>query len=132
MTRQEAEKLIEALVTLRESATDEQALTAIDIYPKWQEGNSYIIGSRVVYDGVLYRVLQEHTSQADWTPDVAVSLFTKVLIPDDTQIYDWEQPESTNPYKLGDKVRYEGQVWISTVDNNIWQPGVYGWEVYSE
>lgn len=129
MTRDEAKKLIEALVALRESATDEQALNAVNIYPKWAEGKEYKANERVLFDEVLYKVLQDHTSQADWTLTNAPSLFAKVLIPSEDKIYDWEQPESTNPYMIGDKVMYNGQVWISTVDNNIWQPGVYGWEV---
>ena len=116
------------IVTLRESATDERALEAVPIYPAWKESKSYTVGERIRYNGILYKVLQAHTSQEDWTPDVAVSLFAKVLIYDPTTIHAWEQPESTNPYKKGDKVTHNGFTWISTVDNNVWEPGVYGWE----
>lgn len=108
--------------------TDEQAAKAPRLYPAWNESESYAVGERIRYNGILYKVLQAHTSQEDWTPDVAVSLFTKVLIPDQSTIPAWEQPESTNPYKKGDKVTHNGFTWISTVDNNVWEPGVYGWE----
>lgn len=128
MTRQEARASVESIVKLRESATDEQALESIPIYPAWQENKSYTSGERVRYNEVLYKVLQNHTSQADWTPDVAVSLFAKVLIEDPDIISEWVQPDSTNPYQTGDKVTYNGTTWVSTVDNNVWEPGVYGWK----
>lgn len=82
----------------------------------------------MLYDSVLYKVLQAHTSQADWMPDVSVSLFAKILIPDPTVIPEWEQPESTNPYMKGDKVTHNGKTWVSNIDNNVWEPGVYGWD----
>lgn len=128
MTRQEAEQFVQSIVTIRESATDERALEAVPIYPAWKTSKSYIVGERIRYNGILYKVLQAHTSQEDWTPDVAVSLFAKVLISYPTTIPAWEQPESTNPYKKGDKVTHNGSTWISTIDNNVWEPGVYGWE----
>ena len=127
MTRKEAQAFVESIVKLRESATDEQALESIPIYPSWQENKSYTSGERVRYNDVLYKVLQDHTSQADWTPDVAVSLFAKVLIEDPDIISEWEQPDSTNAYMVGDKVTHNGKTWVSDVDNNVWEPGVYGW-----
>ena len=127
MTRAEAEAIIAALVTLREAATDKQALSVPVLYPTWRSGINYVTGERVSYNNTLYKVLQAHTSQNDWTPDTAVSLFTKVLIPDETVIPEWEQPDSTNPYAKGDKVLHNGKTWISDIDNNVWEPGVYGW-----
>lgn len=129
MKLEEAKKIIEALVTLRESATDEQALAVPSLYPAWRSDTAYTTGERVLYNETLYKVLQDHTSQADWTPEAAPSLFAKVLIPDANVIPEWEQPESTNPYQTGDKVTYDGQTWISIADNNVWKPGEYGWEV---
>lgn len=129
MTRSEAQAFISAFVSLRESATDEQALSSISIYPKWKEDNEYSTGERVRYDGALYKVLQNHTSQTDWTPDVAPSLFSQVLIHDPEIIPEWVQPDSTNPYQIGDKVIHNGSTWVSTIDNNVWEPGVYGWEI---
>lgn len=127
MTREEAQKIIEALVILRESASDANALNAVALYPAWRESVTYTTGQRMRYDGTLYRVLQNHTSQADWTPDAAPSLFAKVLIPEAETILEWEQPDSTNPYMQGDKVTHNGKTWVSDIDGNVWEPGVYGW-----
>ena len=128
MTLEEAKAIIDALVTLRNSAADEQALKASALYPKWKVGTDYQKDERVLYNNILYKVLTDHTSQADWTPDAAPSLFAKVLIPDKNVIPEWEQPESTNPYSKGDKVTHNGKTWRSTIDGNVWEPGVYGWE----
>lgn len=128
MTLEEAKAIIDALVTLRNSATDEQALKASALYPKWKVGTDYQKDERVLYDDILYKVLTDHTSQTDWTPDAASSLFAKVLIPDKNVIPEWEQPESTNPYGKGNKVTHNGKTWLSTTDGNVWEPGVYGWE----
>jgi hypothetical protein len=128
MRYEEAKAIIEALVTLRESATDEQAAQVPAIYPMWREGVEYPDGARVQHKGTLYRCTTAHASQADWAPDAAPSLFAKVLIPDADVIPAWEQPESTNPYMTGDKVEHDGRVWVSLVDNNVWEPSVYGWE----
>lgn len=132
MTLEEAKAIIDALVTLRNSATDEQALKASALYPKWKVGTAYQKDERVLYNDILYKVLTDHTSQADWTPDAAPSLFAKVLIPDKNVIPEWEQPESTNPYSKGDKVTHNGKTWQSTIDSNVWEPGVYGWEEITE
>lgn len=125
MTRAEAEKIIAALVALRESATDEQALTVPVLYPTWRAEIEYITGERVLREGVLYKVLMNHTSQETWTPESSPSLFAKVLIPGG--IPAWEQPGSTNAYMTGDKVTHNGKTWVSNVDNNSWEPGVFGW-----
>lgn len=111
-----------------QSLDDTDALDAVQLYPNWQSGVAYEVDLRVQYHGILYRVLQAHTSKETWTPDVSPSLFAKVLIPDPTVIPEWEQPESTNPYMKGDKVSHNGKTWVSTIDNNVWEPGVYGWE----
>lgn len=132
MTLEEVKAIIDALVTLRNSAADEQALKASALYPKWKVDTDYQKGERVLCDDILYKVLTDHTSQADWTPDAAPSLFAKVLIPDKNVIPEWEQPESTNPYSKGDKVTHNGKTWRSTIDGNVWEPGVYGWEEITE
>ena len=127
MTRAEAEAIVAALVTLRESATDEQALSVPVLYPAWRSGVAYVTGQRVLHNAVLYKVLQDHTSQDDWTPDAASSLFAQVLIPDADVIPEWVQPDSTNAYANGDKVTHNGKTWVSDYDNNVWEPGVFGW-----
>ena len=111
-----------------ESLDDSDALNAVELYPEWKPNMEYMIGQRLKYDSTLYRVLQTHTSQQTWTPDVAPSLFALVLIPDPDAIPEWVQPDSTNPYMTGDKVTHNGTTWVSTIDNNVWEPGVYGWE----
>lgn len=123
----EAREFRAQFLKLRGMATDEQSLQVPNLYPVWKENVNYVIGDRVLYNEVLYKVLQSHTSQTDWTPDVAASLFAKVLIPDVNIIPEWEQPNSTNPYMMGDKVIHKDKTWISNVDNNVWEPGVYGW-----
>lgn len=127
MTRAKAEAFIASLVKLRESATDEQALAVPVLYPAWRSGVDYVAGARLLYNGTLYKVLQAHTSQETWTPDAATSLFANVLIPDPDVIPEWVQPDSTNPYMAGDKVMHNGKTWVSDIDNNVWEPGVYGW-----
>lgn len=113
--------------------TDEQALTVPIIYPAWSgEGVDYKVGDRVLYGGVLYRCITAHTSQAAWTPTDAPSLWTKVLIPTPGEIPEWEQPSSTNPYSKGDKVKYNGKIWVSDIDGNVWAPGTYGWSEVTE
>ena len=108
--------------------TDEQAAEYKVIYPQWSgNGVSYSVGDRRQYDGALYKCLQAHASQDDWTPTAAPSLWAKVLIPDPGTISPWEQPDSTNPYMAGDKVTHNGKTWVSDIDNNVWEPGEYGW-----
>ena len=111
--------------------TDEQAASVPALYSAWETGTAYNAGDRRTYGGVLYKCLQAHTSQDDWTPDVAVSLWATVLIPDPDVIPDWVQPDSTNAYMTGDKVRYNGVVYRSLIDNNVWSPDAYpaGWEI---
>lgn len=128
MTRNEARLFIEAFVKLRNMATDEMSLQVPNLYPTWKSEVEYKAGDRILYNDILYKVLQDHISQEAWTPVDASSLFAKVLIPDAEVIPEWEQPGSTNAYMTGDTVSYEGKTYISTVDNNVWKPTEYGWE----
>ncbi len=100
-----------------------------ELYPEWfGEGATYKTGERIRYQGVLHKVLQSHPSQEAWTPDNSPSLFAKVLIPDEGNIPNWEQPESTNGYAAGDKVQHKGETWESLIDGNVWEPGEIGTE----
>lgn len=108
--------------------TDEQALQVTQLYPPWDASAAYTADQRVRYADTLYKCLQAHTAQADWTPSAAPSLWAKVLTDPAGAILPWEQPDSTNPYARGDKVTHNGKTWISTVDSNVWEPGVYGWQ----
>lgn len=115
--------------------TDEKAMEIADLYPEWETMRAYKVDEILKYgvntDGEtqLYKVVQAHTSQADWTPDTAASLYKKIGFTDEG-VSIWTQPlGATDAYMTGDVVSFEDQIWISTVDNNVWQPGVYGWEV---
>lgn len=109
--------------------SDYMALQYTELFPAWDSsGIAYKGNDRVRYNGTLYKVVQDHISQADWTPDVAPSLFARVLIPETSVIPEWTQPDSTNAYSIGDKVSRNGKTWESVVDNNVWEPGVVGAE----
>lgn len=104
--------------------TDEDAEKVKILYPKWSgNGIQYIKNERVRYEGILYRVLQDHVSQVTWNPIDAPSLFDRVLKPV-TGPTDWIQPGSTNGYMTGDQVIYNGIIYESLIDNNIWEPGI--------
>ena len=127
MTREKAYKFREMIEKASASLEDSDALEAVELFPAWAVDKTYAVGDRVQYVGVLYSCLQAHTAQETWNPGAAASLWAEVLIPDHEQIPDWKQPESTNPYKKGDKVRHNSKVWVSDIDGNVWEPGVYGW-----
>ena len=126
MKREQAKQLRKLLEKQTEAMTGEQILDYPDCVEKWKTGISYTAGKRLEYGGAIYKVLQDHASQSDWTPDTAASLYAKVLIPDPCVIPEWEQPGSTNGYSTGDKVSHNGQTWESLVDNNVWEPGATG------
>ena len=127
MTRAEAEAIIAAIVSLRESATDEQALKVPSLYPAWKPGIDYRAGDRVQHRGVLYKVLQAHTSQADWTPDATPALWVVVSI---EEYPEWVQPTGAHDaYNTGDKVSYNGKHYVCTIDSNTYAPDVYGWKI---
>lgn len=117
------------------SISDGAALKMPELFPHWN-GNSkkYVLGDKVLYNDVLYKVLQNHTSQETWTPEAAPSLFAKVLTSTTGEILEWEQPSSTNPYMKGDKVKFKGKIYESVIDNNVWSPDAYpqGWKEVEE
>lgn len=127
-----ARKLRPIIEKAAASLDDTTALEAVELFPEWNSAATYAKDDRVRYAEVLYKCLTAHTAQADWTPVAAPSLWAKVLIPDENVIPEWEQPDSTNPYMIGDKVMYNGSVWESTVDNNVWTPDAYGWQEVTE
>jgi len=122
----ELRTIIESLA--QDNMNDEDALDAVELFQAWTgDAEAYAVDERVRYDGILYKCLQNHTSQPSWTPTDAPSLWARVLIPVPVVIPDWVQPGSTNPYMTGDKVKHNEKIWISIIDNNVWEPGVYGW-----
>ena len=108
--------------------SDEDAVEFADLFEQWSgDGKELKVGDRVAFAGKLWKVLQAHTSQWEWTPTTAPSLFAEVLNPDDPDvIVEWTQPESTNGYPKGQLVLHNGEVWKSDVDNNVWEPGTTG------
>lgn len=118
-----------AFVTLAETGVidDETATEHTDLFSPWVEGIAYEVGNIRSYEGDLYRCVQAHTSQSDWTPDKVPALWTKIGDPTE-EFPEWSQPVGAHDaYAKGDKVSFGGKHWESTVDNNVWQPGVYGW-----
>lgn len=112
------------------SLDDEDALEAVQLFPRWNDSAEYKVGDKVRLQNVLYRCLQDHIAQPTWSPIAAPSLWAKVLIPDPEVIPEWEQPDSTNAYQIGDKVMFEGKVYECVIANNIWSPTAYpaGWK----
>lgn len=127
-----AKKIRAAMDAAGAMLTDEQAVRVTTIFPAWDASARYAVGDRVRYGGVLYKCLTVHTAQASWKPTDAPSLWAKVLTDPSGKILPWEQPDSTNPYQKGDKVTHNGKTWVSTVDNNVWEPGAYGWDEVTE
>ena len=121
-----------ALSFLAEGLSDEQALQVSLLFEEFDgNGVAYEVGKRIMYNGVLYKVIQAHTSQVDWTPTAAPSLFAKVINETvDGSIPEFEQPDSTNPYMKGDRVIFNGKVYESLIDNNVYSPSDYpaGWK----
>ena len=100
----------------------------IVLYNPWQSGVAYEVGDKVIYLGNLYECIQAHTSQDDWTPAVVPALWKREGTPG-VEFPDWVQPTGAHDaYAKDDKVSHNDKHWISTIDANIWEPGVYGWE----
>ena len=130
MTWQHLYHLRDMLRKAAASLADADALTAVELFAPWQADTAYTADTRIRYNGKLYRVVQDHTSQSDWTPDLTPALYTEVAEPGTIPV--WRQPTGAqDAYCTGARVRYpdeDGDVWVSTTDNNVWEPGVYGWE----
>lgn len=127
----EAEAIRASINGLAEGATDEKIVDNKAAFPWWNgNGVTYVTDNILRYNDSVYRVLQNHISQNDWTPDVAVSLYVEISVEEFPQ---WVQPTGAHDaYKKGDKVTYDNKHWISTADNNVWQPGVYGWDEWKD
>lgn len=117
-----------------QSLPDDYALEVSALFDEWYPGRECIVGERLRYKGVLYKVIQGHVAQADWTPDAAPSLFAKVPPGQEGNepeegYGEWVQPDSTNGYSMGDRVMHNGKIWESTFDGaNVWEPGAQGTE----
>jgi len=129
ITKHQAYALRNLIEKGSESLPDEDALSGVTLFPHWAAGVAYKIDYRIQYGEKLYRVVQAHTSQADWTPDATPALYTEVAKPGEIPV--WKQPTGAHDaYNKGDKVHYpdeDGPVYVSDIDGNVWEPGVYGW-----
>ena len=126
-----AKKLRPIIEQAAQGLDDQTALEAKCLHPVWAAGAAYAVGHKVQHGGRLWKVLHAHTSQDGWEPENVPALFARVLIPDGETIPEWVQPDSTNPYAKGDKVTHNGKTWVSDYDNNVWEPGVFGWSEVS-
>ena len=137
---QAAEQFRKALQMFAASLTDEKAMEVATIYDPWTEGKAYAVGEFVtcgensVGDPQLYKVVQAHTSQADWKPDMTPALYVAIGL-DEKGYPVWSQPTGAHDaYNKGDIVDYNGTLYQSLIDGNIWSPEAYptGWEVYTK
>lgn len=132
MTPQEKARALRPMIEKAAvSLPDEDALEAVELFPLWAVGIAYEADQRIRYGEKLYRCVQAHNSQSGWEPPAVPALWTEVAKPGEIPV--WRQPTGAqDAYMTGDKVHYptaEDAVYVSTVDNNVWEPGVYGWEV---
>lgn len=124
----EAKAIRAGIEAFSANQTDETLVDNMAAFPYWNgDGVNYSADMLLQYDGSLYRVIQPHTSQADWTPDRVPALFARVSV---EEYPDWVQPTGAHDaYGKGDKVAHNGKHWQSDIDGNVWEPGVYGWSV---
>lgn len=136
---QAAEQFRRALQMFASTLTDEQALEVVAVYDPWQVGKDYKVGERFTYgensvgDPQLYKVNLNHTSQADWLPDKTPNLYTAIGL-NEKGYPVWSQPTgSHDAYNTGDIVDYNGTLYESTIDGNVYSPDAYptGWKVYN-
>ena len=124
MTRGKAKLLRKLIEQLAVTLDDETALTGVELFPPWKL-IAYSVGDRVQYNGTLYKCVQAHTAQSDWTPDATPALWVIVTV---EEWPEWVQPAGAHDaYAKDAKVTHNGERWISDVDSNVWEPGVYGW-----
>jgi hypothetical protein len=125
MTREEALRFRKSIEQAASLQSDEAALENIYLYPSWQSDLTVSIGERYRYGETLYKCVQAHTTQSDWTPGMTPALWSEVSI---DEWPDWVQPTGAqDAYMAGDKVTHNNKHWVSDVDNNVWEPSVYGW-----
>lgn len=104
---------------------DDQAETVTALFPDWETDKAYAVGDRVKYNGLLYRCVQAHTSQSDWTPDITPALWVRTST---EEWPEWIQPTGAHDaYNKGNKVSHNEKHWVSDIDANVYEPGVYGW-----
>lgn len=126
---EKARRLRHKIENLATTMTDEEGLEYVDLFVNWATGTTYALGDRVKFNDTLYKCVQVHTSQDDWTPDLTPALWTVVSV---EEWPEWVQPTGAqDAYMTGDKVTFEGEHYISLIDNNTWSPAAYpaGWQL---
>ncbi len=122
-----------------ENLDDETAMEVVAVFDPWEVGKTYAVGDRLTFgvngvgDPQLYKVNQAHTSQADWMPNVTPALYTAIGL-DDSGYPVWAQPTGAHDaYNKGDVVNYNGTLYQSVIDGNVYSPDAYpaGWTVYT-
>ena len=127
LTESEVSRMLIAQKINTLSVDDNTALRMVEFYPEWASGVAYTTGYKVQRGGKLWRCVQAHTSQADWTPDATPALWVVVSI---DEYPEWVQPTGAHDaYNTGDKVSYNGKHYVCTIDGNAYAPDVYGWEL---
>lgn len=125
MTRGKAKLLRKLIEQLAITLDDETALTGVELFPMWGIDIDYAVDDRVQHESTLYKCVQAHTSQENWTPDATPALWVIVTV---EEWPEWVQPTGAqDAYAKDAKVTHNGERWISDVDSNVWEPGVYGW-----
>ena len=128
MNSRTAMRLRKAIVQASVSLPDDVATDVPELFEPWKTNTDYVIGDRRKYNGTLWKCVQTHHSQDDWTPDVAVSLWARTDDPSE-EWPEWKAPTGAHDaYLIGAKVSHNGKHWINTYDHNIYEPGVYGWD----
>ena len=137
---QAAEQFRKALQMFAASLSDEKAMEVATIYDPWVEGKAYAVGDFLTYgensvgDPQLYKVVQAHSSQPDWKPDTTPALYVAIGL-DEKGYPVWSQPTGAHDaYNKGDIVDYNGTLYRSLIDGNVYSPDAYpaGWELYTE
>ena len=108
---------------------DEEAMNVPSLFDEWKPGITVKAGERRYFAKELYKCVQGHTTQSDWTPDITPALWTKVSLDEWPQ---WVQPTGAHDaYNAGDKVTFEGQHYVSLINGNVWSPTAYpaGWQL---
>ena len=125
MTRGKAKQLRQLIERIAVTLDDETALTGVELFPMWAIGRAYAVDDRVQYGGILYKCVQAHTTQADWTPDITPALWVAVSI---EEYPEWVQPTGAHDaYNIGDKVTYKGNHYVCEINGNVYAPDVNGW-----
>lgn len=126
ITREHAYKLRQMIVKASASLSDTDALESMELFDQWKADTAYAVDKRIRYGETLYRCVQAHTSQDNWTPDITPALWTVVSL---DEFPEWVQPTGAqDAYRLGYKVSHLDKHWQSTIDYNTYEPGVYGWD----